>query len=124
MPKVNKAQNQMWQTKFLQMWSFFIILTSLHSSSLSFPLLFYVISTAILKFPPQISGIPTLIPRTRIPIPFLVFPSSFSAFPSFHSHIPILVFTESLLSCNLVRIYLRKLVVLNQNRILPFLITA
>ena len=51
-PKLKrKAPGQMWETKFLQMTLFSIILTSLHSLNLSFPLLFYVISTAILKFP-------------------------------------------------------------------------
>ena len=49
---IRKATDQMCETTFLQMCSFSIILTSLHSLSLSFPLLFYVISTAILKFPP------------------------------------------------------------------------
>ena len=42
----------MCETKFLQMCSFSIILTSLHSFNLSFALLVYAISTAIPKFPP------------------------------------------------------------------------
>ena len=45
-----KSPGQICQTKFLQMCSFSINLTSLHSLNLSFPLLVYVISTAILKF--------------------------------------------------------------------------
>ena len=38
------------ETKFLQMCLFSIILNSLHSLNLSFPLLFYVISTTVLTF--------------------------------------------------------------------------
>ena len=88
----------MCETKFLQMCSFSIILTSVHL----FPVLFYIISTTILKFPQctatlipnnfcistQSTRIPTLIPCTRIPIPFLVFPPLFSAFLSFPYPIP------------------------------------
>ena len=50
--KARKAAHQMCESKFLQTCLFFIILTSLHSLNLSFPLLFYIISTAILNFPP------------------------------------------------------------------------
>ena len=49
---VDFAPDQMFENNLLQMCLFSIILTSLHSFSLSLPLLFYVISTAILKFPP------------------------------------------------------------------------
>ena len=47
-----KTPNQMCKIKFLLMFSFSIILTSLQSFKLSFLLLLYLISTAILKFPP------------------------------------------------------------------------
>ena len=85
----------MCETKFFQMCSFSSILTSLHSFlNLSFPLLFYVISTAIPKF--RDSPWFTVIPRifrisTQIPwisIPFLAFLPLFSAFSSFCSPIP------------------------------------
>ena len=81
----------------------FIIFTSLQSLNLLFPLLFHVISTAILKFPPWSlhrhpdsphllhfhpdSRIPMLILRIRIPIPFLAF-LPLSAFSSFRSPVP------------------------------------
>ena len=92
-PKLTrKVSDQLCGTKFLQIWSFFIILTSLNYFNLSFSLLFYVMSTAIPKCPPwfptsshwfpiflcissQIPHIPVLIPS--IPIPFLAFPSFF-----------------------------------------------
>ena len=48
----NKLCKSMCKTKFLQMCSFSITLTSLHSLNLPFALLFYFISTAIPKFPP------------------------------------------------------------------------
>ena len=51
----------MCKTKFLQMCSFSNILTSLLSFNLSFPLLFYVVSTAIPKVL-RIFGIPNQIP--------------------------------------------------------------
>ena len=52
-PKLTrKTLGQMCETKFLQMCSFSIILASLHSLNLSFPLLFYVLSTATLRFQP------------------------------------------------------------------------
>ena len=59
-----KAPDQMCETKFLQICSFSNILTSLRSLNLSFPLLFYAISTAIPKFPSTLSRcIATMIPR-------------------------------------------------------------
>ena len=58
--------------------------------------------------------IPTLIPCTRIIIPFLAFPLLFSAFPSFRSPIPILVFTDSLPSLQFLRICFSKIVALVQ----------
>ena len=48
----------MCKTKFLQMCSFSIILTSFHSLNLSFPLPPYFISTDIHKFPPRFSTSP------------------------------------------------------------------
>ena len=42
----------------------------------------------IFRISTQIPGIPTLIFRTRIPIPFLAFPSLLFAFFSFRSPIP------------------------------------
>ena len=80
------------------MCSFSIILTFLHS----FPVLFCVLSTAIIKFPlctaililnnfcisSQIIRISMLILRARIPIPFLAFQPLFSTFPSFLYPIP------------------------------------
>ena len=46
LPKLKrKAPDQMCETKFLQMCSFSIISTSLHSFNLSFLLLFYAVST-------------------------------------------------------------------------------
>ena len=81
--------------------TFSVILTSLHSLNLSFPLPIGVISTVILKFPlwfplwfPTFFAFPTSsphsrpIPDNRILIVFLVFPPLFYAFPSFHSLIP------------------------------------
>ena len=72
------------ETGFLQMCSFSIILASLHSLNLSFPLLFYVTSSAVPKFP---IWFPTSPPWFRtftqfpfIYIPFLAFPPLFSAF--------------------------------------------
>ena len=40
----------MCKTKFLQIWSFSIILTSLHPLNLSFPLLFYITSTVEVSY--------------------------------------------------------------------------
>ena len=105
-PKLTrKVPDQMCKTKFLQMCSFSIILTSLHSLNLSFPLLFYVISTAIPKFPFWLSTSPPWFPK------LFVFPPRFSASPSHSSQshpysphfphsvpqFPISVFTDNLL---------------------------
>ena len=66
----------MCKTKFLQLCSFSITFTSLHSLNLSFPLLSYFTSTAIPNFPPLFS--------TSLPW----FPA-FSAFPPrFQTKIP------------------------------------
>ena len=77
-----KASDQMYETKFLQMCSFSIVLTCLHTLNLSFSLLFYVISTALPKFP---LWFPTSSPWFPA---FFVFPLRFSAFPFhfLHSH--------------------------------------
>ena len=115
----------------------FIILTSLQSLNLSFPLLFHVISTALLKFPPWFPALPPWFPT------FFVFPPRFPAFPrwfsvpafpshSSHSHsysphfphfviqFPILAYTDSLFSLYFLRTYFRKIVALFQKRTLPF----
>ena len=120
---------------------FSIILTFLHSLNLSFSLLFYVISTAILKFPPWFSASPPWFPT------FFAFPPRLPAFPrwfpapafpshSSHSHLyslhfphsifqfPILDFTDNLLSLLSLIIHFRKIVALVQKRTLPFLTTA
>ena len=112
----------------------FIILTSLLTFNLSFPLLFHVISTAILKFPPWFSTFFVFPPR------FHAFPRWFSApaFPSHSSHFhpysphfphsvlqfPILAFADSLLSLYSLWIYFRKIVPLVKKRPLPFFATA
>ena len=91
-PKLTrKPLNQMCETEFLQMCSFSIILTSIYCLNLSFPLLFYVIPTAISKFPFWFSvsqpWFPAF-PDSRIPcisFLFLAFSPLFSAFPSFCS---------------------------------------
>ena len=112
MSQVNKAPNKMCETDFLQMCSFSIILTSLHSLNLSFPTAtlhdFYCytllstlipcISTLISQIPwipaliariscisTQITRIPSLI--SCIPITSLAFPPLFSPFPLFYSSI-------------------------------------
>ena len=54
----SKTKNKFCKTTFLQMRSFSLIFTSLHSLTLSFLLLSYVISTAIPKFPPWFSTSP------------------------------------------------------------------
>ena len=71
----------------------------------------------------QIPHIPTLILRTRLPIPFLAFPPLFSALPSFRYPIPHLTFTDSLFSLYSLRIYFRKTVALVQKRTLLFFAT-
>ena len=124
----------MCETKFLQMCSFSIILTSLHSLNLSFPLLFCVIYIAILKFTLWLPASPPWFPTFfALPSRFPALPPWFSK-PTFPSHssnsrpysphfshsIPqflILVFTHSLLSLKFLRICLRKIVALIQKRI-------
>ena len=119
----------------------FIILISLQSFNLSFPLLFHVISTAILKYLLWFPASPPWFPT------FFVFPARFPAFPrwfsapalpshSSHSHpyipqfphsvlqFPILAFTDSLLSLYFLSIYFRKIVALVKKRTLPFFTTA
>ena len=102
----------MCETNFLQTCPFSINLTPLYSLNLSFPLLFYVTSTAILStlilciltlifhffcISTQISRIPTLIPRKRShPIPRI--PTLFSAFPSFVLQFLILGVPDNLFS--------------------------
>ena len=114
----------------------FIILTSLQSSNLSFPLLFHVISIATLKFLPWFPASPLWFHT------FFVFPPRFPAFPGWFSapafpyhfshsltyslhfphsvlHFPILFFTDSLLSLCSLRIYFRKIVALIQKQNTP-----
>ena len=117
------------------------ILTSLHSLNLSFSLLFYVISTAILKFPPWFSASPPWFPTffafpPRLPafprwFPAPAFPSHSSHFHLYSLHFPhsifqfpILDFTDNLLSLLSLIIHFRKIVALVQKRTLPFLTTA
>ena len=74
----------MCEIKFLQICLFFTILTSLHFLNLSFPLLFYVISTNLLKFPPWFPASPPWPPHiflisTKIPL----IPTDF---PHLHQH--------------------------------------
>ena len=136
-----KAPDKTCETKFLQMCSFFIILTSLHSLNLTLPLLFYVISIAILKFPLWFLASPTWFPTFFALTPrFPTFPRWFVK-PAFLSHssnsrpysphfphsVPhffILDFTHSLLSLNVLRIYFRKIAALVQKTIFPFVTTA
>ena len=134
-PKLTrKAPGQTRETKF-------ITLTSLQSFNLSFPLLFHVISAAILTFPPWFLASPPWY------LTFFVLPSRFSALPrwlfapaflphSSHSNpypphfphsvlqFPILALTDSLLSLYSLRSYFRKIVALVQKRTLPFFTTA
>ena len=129
-----KTPGQMRGTKF-------IILTSLQSSNLSFPLLFHVISIATLKFLPWFPASPLWFHTFFVfPPRFPAFPGWFSvpAFPYHFSHsltyslhfphsvlqFPILVFTDSLLSLCSLRIYFRKIVALIQKQTLPFFTTA
>ena len=87
-----KAPDQMCGTTLLQMYSFSIILTSHHSLSLWFLLLFYVISTAIFttfKFPPWFPTSSPWFPTFfAFPPRFLAFPRQFPAraFPPHSSH--------------------------------------
>ena len=117
----------------------FIFLTSLQSFSSSFPLLFHVISTDILKLPPWFPTLPLWFPT------FFVFPPRFPAFPrwfsapafpshSWHSHpyylhflhsilqFSILALTDSLLSLYSLRNYFKKIVALVKKPTLPFLV--
>ena len=108
-----KELDQKCETKFLQMCSFSISLTSLQSLSLSFSVLFFVISTAIPKFqfwfPASLPWFPAFLSFSyRYP----AFPRWFHAFPfhslyphpySLHSshsvpQFPISAFTDNLLS--------------------------
>ena len=119
----------------------FIILTSVQSFNLSFPLLFYVISTAILKFPPWFPASPPW---------FLIFlyfhPDSLHSHADSlhpHSHLihwhsrpysphsphsdlqfPIFTLTDSQLSLYSLQSHFRKIVALVQNRMLPLLFTS
>ena len=118
-----------------------IIFTFLRSFNSLFPLLFQVISTVILTFPPWFSASPPWFPT------FFLFPTRFPTFPrwfpapafpshSSHSHpyspyfthsvlqFPILTFTDSQLSLYSLRIYFKKIVALVQKRTLPFFTTA
>ena len=92
-PKLTrKAQDQMCETNFLQMCLFYVILTSLHSLN---PRLFYVISTAMFKFPAwflasQLWFSMSFAFPPRFPVfshwfPVPAFPLLFFAFPLFHS---------------------------------------
>ena len=69
----------------------------------------------------QIPCILTMIPRTRIPIPFLAFPPLFSAFSSCRSTIPQFGFCRQPAQFDsLLRIYFWKIVALVQKRTLLF----
>ena len=79
-----KAPDQICKTTFLQICSFSTILVSLYSLNLSFPLLFYVISTATFipcnpTLIPHIFTITTQIPCILTLIHFLAFSPLFSA---------------------------------------------
>ena len=113
------------------MCSFSIILNSLYSLNLSFPLLFYVISTTLPRFPPWFPALPSWFPTFfAFPPIFPKFPLWFSAptFPSHYSHshpyfphfsysVPqfsILAFIDSLPVLWSLRIYFRKIIALVQ----------
>ena len=117
----------------------FIILTSLQSFNLSFPLLFHVISTAILKFLPWFPASPPWFPTffvfpPRFPamsrwFSALAFSSHFSHSHPYSLHFPhsvlqffILAFTDNLLSLYSSRIYFGKIVALVQKQTFPFLL--
>ena len=107
--------------------TFSVILTSLHSLNLSFPLPFGVISTAMLSFhfdshsdSPHFSHFQ---PVPRIPGRFQT--TTFSSYSSFshpysthspHSIPQFLIFTDSLLSWSSLKNYFRKIVALVQKR--------
>ena len=100
------------ETKFLQMYSFSIILTSLHSFNLSFSL-FYVISAAIPKFPPKFPANPHWFSA------FLFHPSQFLV-----TEFLISTFTGGLLSLWSLRINFKKIVTLVQKRTFLFVTIA
>ena len=83
-----KSLVQMCQTKVLQMCSFSIILTYVHSLNLSFPLLFYSISTTIIKFAPWFPASPHFCTSTQFPwITTLIFCTCISIqFPGFDNY--------------------------------------
>ena len=93
MPNVNKkGTNRICETAFLQICSFSTILASLYSLNLSFPFLFYIISTAtfipcIATLIPHIFTITTQIPCILTLIHFLAFSPLFSALSWFRSPI-------------------------------------
>ena len=141
-PKLTRqTPNQMSETKFWQMFSFSIILTSLHSLNLSFPFLLYVISTAIFKFPPRFPASPPLFPTFfAFLLTFPQFPrwlptptfTSYSLYfypysPHFRHSVPkfsILAITDTQLSLYSLTIYFTEMIVLVQKRTLPFVTTA
>ena len=110
------------------------MLHSIQSVNLSFPLLFYVIYSVILKFPSWFSALSPLFstfftfpPRLHAP----AFPSHSSHSHSYSSHflhfVPefsILAFTDSLLNLQFLRIYFNKIVALVQKRTLSFVTTV
>ena len=89
------------ETNFLQMCSFSIILTCLYSLNLSFLLLFYVISTTTLKFPPSFPASQSWYPNFSYFHPD--FPHSHADSPHPYSHsiprIPTLILRISLIPC-------------------------
>ena len=112
-PKLTrKAPDHMCETKYLQMCSFSIILTSFHSLNLSFPLLFYVISIAIPKFPFWFPASPPWFPA------FFAFPRWLHS-PPYSLHSPhsvpqfrISTITDNLVSFQSLRIHFKKIVTL------------
>ena len=89
-PKLTrKALDRMCETKFLQMCSFSIILTSLRSFNLSFQLPLYVIFTAIPNLPPWFLAPPRWFPAFfAFPPRFSAYPCWFPTFPAHFSHSP------------------------------------
>ena len=86
------------ETKFLQMCSFSINSSSLLSVNLSFPLLLYVISTAILKFPLSLHRHPDSPHFSHF---HLDSPNSHADSPHPHSH-PIPRIPTAILSISLI----------------------
>ena len=128
----------MHKTQYLQMYSFSVILTSLQSLNLSFPLLFCYfycytsISTMyrhpnfphLLHFHPD-SLYSHLILCLCIPMPFFAFPPIFAAFTSFR--FPIFHFDfyrQPAHFDSLNRSYVWKIVALVQKRVIPFFTTV